>query len=91
MKILVFHDVEPVLDIKIEETIGLNIGKKYGLHRDRTPDTDWNELRLSYIDKRCKEVELTTELKTILLEDLAYTYGSDSKKFNLKLKEFELI
>lgn len=38
-----------------------------------------------------KEVELTPELKQILLEDLAYAYGRNTNKFGQKLKEFYLI
>jgi hypothetical protein len=91
MKILVIYGKEPILNIQIEQSEGPNKGNKYGLHRDRNPDRDWSELRSSLINDRCKEVELTLALKIILLEDLAYTYGQDTKKFNAKLREFQLI
>jgi hypothetical protein len=70
---------QPVLDID---------EKGFGLNRDRTPDRDWGELRWS---KEMKEVESTPELRQKLLEDLAYTYGSDTIKFTGKLKEFKFI
>jgi len=77
-KILVFYCNQPCLD------------KLTGLNRDRNPDSNWHELR-STILTAAKEVELTPELKQILLEDIAYVYGNDSKKFTAKLKEFNLI
>jgi predicted NAD-dependent protein-ADP-ribosyltransferase YbiA (DUF1768 family) len=91
MKIFVFYKNQPVLEQKIEKAKDPNENKKYGLNRDRNPDTDWSELRSSLMDERCEEVELTPELKTILLEDLAYTYGSDTSTFHKKLVEFGLI
>ena len=91
-KIKVFHNNQPVLDIFTLDVPKNtpNYGKKYGLNRDRNPDRDWNELRSSDMSN-VKEVVLTKKLKQILLEDLAYTYGNDSHKFSLKLKEFKLI
>jgi hypothetical protein len=91
-KIWVFYNIQPVLDIT---TLNVpkgtpNYGKKYGLNRDRTPDRDWDELRRTGMSN-AKEVELTKELKQILLEDLAFAYGQDSVKFTSKLKEFNLI
>ena len=61
-----------------------------GLNRDRNPDRDWPELRRSNINY-CKEVELTDELKKILIEDLAFAFGNNSEKFYQKLREFNLI
>lgn len=89
MKIFIFYSNEPVLDISHEQR---SDGTTYhlGLHRDRLPDADWSELRRTIITN-AKEVEMTEELKTILLEDLAFTYGDDTKKFNAKLKEFNFI
>lgn len=63
-----------------------------GLNRDRNPDADWDELRSTNLNSNTiSEVELTEELKIILLEDLAYTYGNNTTKFNNKLKEFKFI
>jgi hypothetical protein len=90
-KILVFYGNQPCLDITTCDVEGPNFNVKYGVNRDRNPDRDWSELRKSRISTNTKEVEMTPELKIILLEDLAYTYGQDSKKFNAKLKEFKLI
>lgn len=67
-----------------------NYNKEYGLNRDRNPDTDWGELRSTSMDS-AKKVELTENFKKILLEDLAYAFGSDTNKFSQKLKEFNLI
>ncbi len=83
-KILVFHGNQPCLDISEN-----NVGKKFGLNRDRNPDRDWTELRNTSLEY-AKEVELTPELKLILLQDLAYAYGNDTDKFTQKLKEYEL-
>lgn len=91
MKIFVFYGLEPVLNISVCTNDGPNKGKKYGLHRDRYPDSGWSELRNSFMDHRCTEIELTDELKVRLLEDLAYAYGGDTPKFGAKLKEFNLI
>lgn len=70
---------QPVLDINEEG---------FGLNRDRNPDRDWSELRLT---RETEEIESTPELRQILLEDLAYAYGSNTKKFTEKLKEFKFI
>lgn len=80
-KILVFHGNQPCLDVQGDDT---------GVHRDRNPDAGWNELRATNM-KFAKEVELTPELKLILLEDLAYFLGQHTTKFTAKLKEFKLI
>ena len=81
---LVFYGIEPVLDITIQED-----GRKFGLHRDRNPDSGWSELRHSHMNERCKEIPDTPELRQILLEDLAYTFGKNSVDFKTKLKEYE--
>jgi len=75
---------QPVLGIRTEK------GVEFGLNRDRFPDSCWDELRITTME-RAKEVELTNELKVTLLEDLAYAYGQNSKKFSEKLREFKLI
>ena len=77
-KILVFYDNQPCLD------------KSTGLNRDRNPDNGWTELRNTVLTQ-AKETELTPELKQVLLEDIAYVYGNNSKQFTAKLKEFNLI
>lgn len=90
MKIQIIYG-QPVLNIReLDVTTGPNVGKKYGLNRDRNPDRDWSELRHTCMSK-AKEVELTEEMRITLLEDLAYAYGSDTKEFNKKLKEFKFI
>lgn len=90
-KILVFCTNQPCLDIT---TLDVpkdtpNYGKRFGLNRDRNPDRDWSELRNTSLEY-AKEVELTPKLKQILIEDLAYTYGSNTSKFSDKMKEFNL-
>lgn len=89
--ILVFNGNQPCLDISTRDVPKNtpNYGKKFGLNRDRNPDTDWPELRNTSLEC-AKEVEFTDEIKQILLEDLAYIYGSNSSKFSVKLKEFNL-
>jgi len=83
MKIKVFYGIEPILETKIEN------GREFGLHRDRQPDSGWGEMRWTFIDERVKEVELTPELRKILIEDICY-YHKNKDVFN-KLKEFDLI
>lgn len=80
-KILVFNGNQPCLDIQSNST---------GVNRDRNPDANWDELRATSLNY-AKEVELTPELKLILLEDLAYFLGQKTTKFTEKLKEFNLI
>jgi len=81
---------EPVLEEHVSDVkTGPNVGKAYGTHRDRNPDRDWSELRISCMSE-AKEVELTFELRLILLCDLAYAYGNNTNKFMSKIKEFEL-
>ena len=90
-KIKVFSGNQPCLDITTSNmTVGPNVGRQYGLNRDRNPDRDWPELRNTIMDN-AKDADLTSELKQILIEDLAYAYGSDSIKFRAKMKEFNLI
>ena len=86
MKIKVIQG-EPILDVDNDN---------FGLHRDRCPDTDWGQLRRSNMNDEgnmtnTKKVELEGEIKTRLLEDLAYAYGNDTKKFHDKLVEFKII
>lgn len=90
MKIFVFYNNQPCLDINQCETEGVNYMASYGLNRDRNPDTDWGELRRTRLTE-AKEVELDERLRLILLEDLAFAFGNDSKKFRNKLYEFKLI
>lgn len=88
---LIFWANQPCLDIsELDVTTGPNVGKKYGLNRDRNPDRDWSELRNTILSS-AKEIEETPELRQILLEDLAYTYGNNTTKFREKLKEFKFI
>jgi len=79
--ILVFPGNQPCLEID---------EKNMGLNRDRCPDTGWGELRWTTINN-AKEQELTPKLKHILLEDIAYVYGTESKKFTEKLKKHNLL
>lgn len=78
-KIKVFYRTEPCLKIK----------GGVGLHRDRTPDSGWNEWRQTTIDLM-EEVDLTPELAQILIEDIAHYYGHDSKRFTEVMNEFKL-
>lgn len=91
-KIIVFGGNQPCLNIsKLDVKEGTpNYGIEYGLNRDRNPDSSWSELRETILSEG-KLVDLTDDIKIILLEDLAYAYGSDTKLFNQKLKEFNLI
>jgi len=84
MKIKVFYSNEPVLDVKTETN-----GKPYGLHRDRNPDAGWGPLRWTLMDERVKDVDLTDELRKILVEDICTSFP-DYKIYN-KLKEFDLL
>lgn len=84
MKIKVFYTNEPILETKVETN-----GLTYGLHRDRKPDAGWGELRWSLMDERVKEVELTDELKKILVEDICASLP-DYRIYE-KLKEFDLL
>lgn len=80
----------PILDV----SDGVSAGETtdFGLIRDRQPDNGWGELqRVNIRSPTIKETELTNELKMILLEDLAYAFGQDSKKFTDKLKDFKII
>lgn len=73
--IYVINGNQPCLEIKESDKI-------YCYNRDRNPDNDWNEIRLTLMsEKNCKFVELTDELKQILIEDLAYFIGKDSNQF----------
>ena len=92
-KVFVFHHNQVALDIIVESgshQSSSNHKVQFGLNRDRQPDSSWNELRNTRLDQAV-ELELTPELKQVLLEDLAYAYGQDSEKFTEKLKEFKLI
>ena len=90
MKIYLFYGTQPCLDITICKDEEPNYNVKYGVNRDRDPDSGWGQMR-STILSSAKEVELIPELKITLLQDLVFYYGSDSKKFTEKLKEFEII
>jgi len=88
---LVFYGNEPCLNVEtLDVKTGPNVGKKFGLHRDRFPDRDWAEMRSTALSE-VQEIEETPKLKQILLEDLAYIYGSNTNKFTEKLKEFKFI
>lgn len=78
-KIKVFYGNEPC----ILEKDG------YGLHRDRCPDSGWCELRYG-IMSNVKEVYLTPELRKILIEDIAYYAGQNSKLFSELMDSFGL-
>ena len=86
MKIKVFYNVEPVLEIKDEQ----NCGKMapFGLHRDRCPDAGWGEFRWGRMEN-AKEVELTDKLRKILIEDICEYYSGE--KTYKKLVELDLI
>ncbi len=90
-KILVFNGNQPVLNTDTAK-VGKdspNYGVVYGLNRDRQPDRDWTELRMSKLDG-AKEVDMTPELKQILIEDLAYAYGNNTKEFTERMIHFKL-
>jgi len=84
MKIKVFYHNQPCLEINQEH------GGMFGVNRDRCPDTGWGEFRSTRIGAGYdKDVELTPELKKILIEDICQYYkGEQAYK---KLVEFDLI
>lgn len=76
-------------------TKGISAGKEtdFAIFRDRFPDSGWGELQqvnLELSAEKIQDSELTEELRITLLADLAYAYGSDTKKFTEKLKDFQL-
>jgi len=86
MKIVVFYNIEPCLEVHFEERQNCN----FGVHRDRHPDSGWGEFRSTRMDKEyCKEVELTPKLKKILIEDIC-TYYNGEQAYK-KLVELDLI
>lgn len=90
--ILVFNGNQPCLHIEKYTKISKdspNYNKSFGLNRNRNPDNNWGQLT-STCTSYAKKVELTSELKQILIEDLAYAYGNSSELFTAKLKEFNL-
>jgi hypothetical protein len=44
-KILVFPGNQPCLEVTTCDTEGPNFNVKYGLNRDRSPDSGWGEMR----------------------------------------------
>lgn len=81
---------QPILDVF--KGISAGVETDFGLVRDRNPDRDWGELSKVNMEMcRIEEVELTKQLKTTLLEDLAYAFGNNTEKFNQKLKEYDLL
>jgi len=86
MKIKVFHNNQPCLAITHDTTQNAD----FGINRDRCPDSGWGEFRNTRIG--CgydKDVELTPELKKILIEDICeYFNGENAYK---KLVELDLI
>ena len=87
---LVFYGNQPVLEIKTETQSGANFGNKYGLNRDRLPDSGWGELQWTILTE-AEELEETPKLRQLLLEELAYAYGNNTNKFREKLIEFKFI
>ncbi len=86
MKIVVFNGNQPCLEKEYDTTQRA----WFGINRDRCPDSGWSEFHNTRM--RCgydKEVELTPELKKILIEDICEYY--DGKRAYEKLIEFDLI
>ncbi len=92
----------PILGTKMD----ISGGKPalFGLYRDRFPDRDWPELRWKNLEMDTHRITKITSMSDYsaflinnqkfpetLLEDLAYTYGNDTKKFTEKIQEFKLI
>ncbi len=91
MKTIKTYYGQPILDT----VKGISAGKEvdFGVFRDREPDADWGQIHqvnLERLAEKIKEQPLTEELKIKLLGDLAYAYGNNTKKFEEKLKEFQL-
>ena len=68
-------------------------GSRFGVNRDRFPDSGWDELRTTNLDfNKTTVLKLDTkELKLTVLEDLAYAYGRNTKKFSEKIEEFKIL
>ena len=79
VKIKVFYGNEPC----IVEKDG------FGVHRDRMPDRGWGELRSGRIDL-ATEMDLTPTLTKVLIEDIAYYAGQNSKLFSELMESFGL-
>ena len=91
MKTIKRYYGQPIL----ETTKGISAGKKvdFGLYRDRNPDSGWGQMIQVNLntDKGIDEVRLNRANKLMLLQDLAYAFGSNTEKFTNKLLEFELV
>lgn len=85
-KIKVFHRTHSLLEVIMKNASN----REYGVNRNRDPDAGWGEVVQTDMDY-CQELDMTPELKLTLLEDLAYVYGSNTKKFRSKLKQFKLV
>lgn len=79
----------PILQIKEKVSAGNLV--PFGLYRDRFPDNGWGEL--SWINFSASNIneEDNEELRTKLLEDLAYAFGRDTLEFSKQLREHNLI
>ena len=73
---------QPIINIEVSASSG----SRFGDNRDRFPDSGWNELRTTNLDfNKTTVLKLDTkELKLTVLEDLAYAYGRNTKKFSEK-------
>jgi hypothetical protein len=81
-----FYGREPILMTRYNEQQKAT----FGLHRDRYPDSGWDEFRWTRMeDEKVKETELTDSIKQILIEDICECYKG--KEAYDKLKEFDLI
>lgn len=91
MKTIKTYYGQPILDIA--EGISAGEKVKFGVFRDRSPDSSWGELHqvnLVHCSDKIEEKPLTENLRIRLLSDLAYAYGDITDRFEQKLKEFGL-
>lgn len=90
MKTIKTYMGQPILEV----SKGISAGEEtdFGIFRDRCPDRDWSELQRTNMElNKIEDSELTPKLKLILLGDLAYAYGSNTRKFEEKVKEYGLL
>lgn len=88
-KILTTQFGEPILEITKDISAGLETD--FGLHRDRVPDNGWSELRRCNMETtNLKEVEFNETTSQRLIEDLAFAFGGNTKKFQKRMEEMQL-
>lgn len=86
MKVLVNNSNQPIINTELDS------GQTYGINRDRSPDANWSEWRKTNITSNSiSEVEVTPELKIIMIQDISDLYHSKPDLLIDKLNEFHLL